>query len=361
MQFTSFAKWLKNREERSASPGDSDEGIRKYYSAEKLDEVGLPQSRRLRFVISTQDVDRDNDTVNPAGWDLSNYRNNPVVLWAHDQRSLPIARAVEVGIEGNSLVAVAEFATHQFAETVYQMLKGGFLRAVSVGFAPLEYKINEERRGIDFMRQELLEFSVCPVPANPNALMAASASGLDLDPIRQWIGDMAKSWPGMLTLPAEAAEKVQPEPSEPAPKKDGSDEAIQAPLREQPKEQDMSALEAKLDELKAQMDTLMKALTQKPEKAEQQESGEATGSEGQPAGEGADKAAEGDDVLELSESANEDALVEIDDPVGDIARDMQVSEKELVECMQQVIREALAGVTQGVVQTAINQAKGRLD
>jgi hypothetical protein len=32
----------------------------------------------------------------------------------------------------------------------------------------------------------LLEFSVCPVPANPEALIEARSAGIDIAPIRDW-------------------------------------------------------------------------------------------------------------------------------------------------------------------------------
>ena len=150
----------------------------------------------VRFVISDGSVDRENDTVSPKGWDLDSFKNNPVVLWAHNHRELPVGVATSVKEQGGKLLASMKFAEHEFAQTVKQMVEGGFLRTVSVGFRPLEWTINEERGGIDFKRQELLEFSVVPVPANPNALIAASAKGIDLTPLKGWITETIKSWPG---------------------------------------------------------------------------------------------------------------------------------------------------------------------
>jgi hypothetical protein len=60
---------------------------------------------------------------------------------------------------------------------VHQLVEAGFLRAVSVGFRPLEYTYNAEREGYDFKRAELLEVSVVPVPANQEALIAAGVGG----------------------------------------------------------------------------------------------------------------------------------------------------------------------------------------
>ncbi len=159
--------------------------LRKAFVADEVKEVE-GESRSLRFRISTGSVDRDRDTIDPSGWKLSNYKKNPIVLFAHDYSSLPIAKTTKIKVEEGALVATAEFADHQFADTVFRLLKGGFLKATSVGFEPLKYQMNEERRGVDFLEQELLEFSVVPVPANPEALMEASAKGIDVGPLREW-------------------------------------------------------------------------------------------------------------------------------------------------------------------------------
>jgi hypothetical protein len=76
-----------------------------------------------------------------------------------------------------------------FADSIYRMVKGGFIKAVSVGFIPLEWKFvsdNKRPYGIDFLKQTLLEISVCPVPCNPNALAEAKSAGIDTAPLREW-------------------------------------------------------------------------------------------------------------------------------------------------------------------------------
>lgn len=183
--------WTTPEELRSLEPG-ADVSVLKGFAA---DAETMADTRRVKFTISTGDVDRDNDTIYVAGWDLSNFKKNPVVLWAHSHSDLPVGKCVELSVDGSKLVAVAEFATHPFAETVYQLVKGGFLRATSVGFRALKWARNETRNGIDFMEQELLEFSIVPVPANQHALIAASASGVDLAPLRKWVEEMVTAWP----------------------------------------------------------------------------------------------------------------------------------------------------------------------
>jgi HK97 family phage prohead protease len=145
--------------------------------------------RDIKFVISTGTIDRDDDIIDVNGWDIENYKSNPVVLWVHDYWSPPVAQATEVGIEDDKLVAIDRFTpkeTYPFGHMIYQMVAGKFLRATSVGFKPKQYVFNDEHKGYDFSAQELLEHSIVPVPSNPEALEAASAAGIDLMPLKLW-------------------------------------------------------------------------------------------------------------------------------------------------------------------------------
>jgi HK97 family phage prohead protease len=154
-------------------------------------------SARYRFIISTNGVDRDKDVVNVAGWNTDNYKKNPVVLFGHDYRSLPVGKCPKLDGKKNALEADVEFASaeiYPFADTVRRMVDGGFLRAASVGFKPIKYLYNEERRGIDIEEAELLEWSIVPVPANPECLVRLSA---ELDPAV--LADFAKGCEQFLT------------------------------------------------------------------------------------------------------------------------------------------------------------------
>ena len=139
-------------------------------------------SRSFQFTISTASVDRMGDSIAVNGWKLDAFRKNPVVLWNHDGKSLPVGRATQVWVQNNKLKAIAELApasVYPYAETVRSMIAGGFLNATSVGFAPIKYKFTDDKRrplGIDFIEQELLEFSVVSIPANADALLDAGQS-----------------------------------------------------------------------------------------------------------------------------------------------------------------------------------------
>lgn len=129
------------------------------------------------FLASTSAIDRQGDSIDQSGWELGNYKLNPVILWAHDYSQLPIGKAESVEITDAGLKISTVFASEKAnpkAEQVRQLLAEGFLNAVSVGFIP------KERNGNVITRAELLEVSVVPVPANQEALQLAISKGLDI-------------------------------------------------------------------------------------------------------------------------------------------------------------------------------------
>ena len=168
----------------------SGQSLRKEFVAEVTAEV--IESRILTFAISTESIDRAGDTVAVAGWDTASYRKNPVILWAHSYHSLPLAKSLNEWSEEGKLKSRAEFTPagmHKFNDTVFEMYKRKFLSAVSVGFSPKKWawSENENRKlGIDFMEQELLEYSAVPVPANADALIEARSAGIDVAVLRDW-------------------------------------------------------------------------------------------------------------------------------------------------------------------------------
>jgi phage head maturation protease len=142
--------------------------------------------RQISYLVSDETPDRVGDIIKVKGWDLVQYRKNPVILWAHDGSSVPpIGRSTNIRrryTPDARLTADVEFApkeAYEFADTIYQLASRGFIKATSVGFMPLETmdldkKAREEmglgRYGQVFTRSELMEISIVSVPANPSAL-----------------------------------------------------------------------------------------------------------------------------------------------------------------------------------------------
>lgn len=194
-RFMELAEW---REKAKAGAAPTGVILRKEFVPDEVKAVE-GADRVIRFVISTGAVDRASETVNPDGWLLDSYKKNPVVLWSHMYREPPVARSAAIAVSAGRLVSDAEFVTREiypFADTVFQMLKAGFLRACSVGFDPISSGYNSERHGIDFFKQELLEYSVTPVGCNPEALVEAKSVGIDVEPLKAWAERALDEWGG---------------------------------------------------------------------------------------------------------------------------------------------------------------------
>jgi HK97 family phage prohead protease len=130
--------------------------------------------READFVCSTDTVDSYDEVVEQK-WDLRRYLSNPVVLFAHDSRCLPIGKASKVGVVNGELVATITFATEKanpLAEQVWQSVQEQTLRAVSVGFMSHSCRWEKENdvERLILSDNELYEISVTPIPANPDAL-----------------------------------------------------------------------------------------------------------------------------------------------------------------------------------------------
>ena len=145
-------------------------------------------NRRVTVVVSTGDIARDGAIIQQDGWNLGNYERNPVVLWGHDDHSLPIARTISTTTGANELIQVHEFASHPRAQEVFDAVNGGFVNATSVRWTPGETEVRtisegkNKRQVLVYTRgHELLEVSYVPIPADPGALvLRADGSRVDV-------------------------------------------------------------------------------------------------------------------------------------------------------------------------------------
>jgi len=149
---------------------------RKYFTkqAEEVDD------RTLRFIGSTEDLDGDRDILKLSGWDLERFKKNPVICVNHKTTDLPVGKAVNVwkDTEKKALMFDVKFADmdeYPYADTIYKLYKGGYMKGTSVSFQPDYEKViwgetKGEPRAI-FNGQTLLELSLVTLPCNENALM----------------------------------------------------------------------------------------------------------------------------------------------------------------------------------------------
>lgn len=132
-----------------------------------------------RMRVSTIDVDRDGDRIYPQGVELDNFARNSPLLWAHEHAGLPIGVVTDIAIApGNGIEASWRWLENDpFADRVKNAWEQGVVRAASIGFLPLQSHPNEHG-GQDITRWDLLEVSLCPIPANQHATRMLKALGL---------------------------------------------------------------------------------------------------------------------------------------------------------------------------------------
>lgn len=173
--------------------------------------------RTVTAIISSNAIDRDGEVLLPKGAEIERFMQNPVVLWSHNNSEPPIGKALWVKKGRGKVTAKVEFADTEPAEEIYQLFKGGFLKAFSVGIiaknghvpTPTEIskvpELAQARRIID--EWELLEFSAVAVPANQEALATHVKSNklqysvlkdFDLTEDEHWMG-----WDGTKEIPLE--------------------------------------------------------------------------------------------------------------------------------------------------------------
>jgi HK97 family phage prohead protease len=132
----------------------------------------------VAWTFSTFDLDRYDERIDPAGWDYRQFMQNPVIQWAHCFDIPAIGKADGVYVDEKGLHGSIVFNDKDydpFGWAIGERVKNGVIRAGSVGFRVLEIELpskEDEKDGttLIFRKQELLEFSVCNVPANPYAL-----------------------------------------------------------------------------------------------------------------------------------------------------------------------------------------------
>jgi len=138
---------------------------------------GIVQTK-FAWTFSTFNLDRYGERVDPSGWDFSQYVKNPVIEWAHRYDIPAIGKAENIYTDEKGLHGVLVFNPKEydpFGWSIGERVKAGVIRAGSVGFRVIEIEIPDKKTAEDgtyliFRKQELLEFSICNVPANPFAL-----------------------------------------------------------------------------------------------------------------------------------------------------------------------------------------------
>lgn len=140
----------------------------------------LKSERAIVHYISTKDLDRSREIVKPEGMDLSEFKQAPSVWynhgWKYDNKALPIAKNMWLRPDEHGVKAKTQFATTLFADDVYTLQVGDFIRTWSVAIAPKKDKMgkikenslefDDKKNIVSWNECVLLEYSVAPIPMN---------------------------------------------------------------------------------------------------------------------------------------------------------------------------------------------------
>jgi len=250
-------------------------------------------------MISSGEVDRMGDTINPKGWYLKNYKKNPVILWSHSSGGMfgtaipPVGRADRTWLrDGKELWQKQVFASTPFAQELKLLVDEKCLSAQSVGFLPLvedekkgsmemegkmyrrvldkELKAYKEKGFVEingktyskdgehFDKQELLEVSWVDVPALPSALVSAKKMNL-----------------GLVTKALEQEIKENPNDEEKEPEKEPEKKVEEVKTESKPKEElpEDDSLEKRISKLEEVISDLQEVKNPKDATPKEDEKG----------------------------------------------------------------------------------------
>jgi HK97 family phage prohead protease len=164
-----------------------------------------PTARGFTATITTATLDRDGEVVIPQGMDATEFEANPVLFWNHDYNQ-PVGKCLALRREPAGIVGEFAFAQRPegfegayFPEFVASLVAQGVVRGVSIGYMPAEggtrrATVEDRKRYGDtvqtvFSKWKLLEVSVAPLQANPDALVTAISKGaVSAADATRWLG-----------------------------------------------------------------------------------------------------------------------------------------------------------------------------
>ncbi|MDE3084490.1 MAG: hypothetical protein KGJ37_04615 [Verrucomicrobiota bacterium] len=156
----------------------------------------------LEYVASDETIDSYGEIVHAAGADFSRFQKNAPFVDSHDYSSIEklLGKVVDFAVRGARVVETVQWAVdvpeNFAAQKGFAMAAAGYLKAVSIGFIPLEYatpfdRATDWQSALELVGQAKdsavrciytkwlqLELSACVIGANANAVARAYKAGI---------------------------------------------------------------------------------------------------------------------------------------------------------------------------------------
>jgi len=153
------------------------------------------QNGIAEYIASDESLDSYNEVIRANGWRFDRFAKNAPFVDSHDYSCIEkqLGKVIDFKVAGGKLVETVQWAIdvpeNQMARLGWNMARGGYLKAVSVGFLPTrmccrwdndktlwqqqlkDLNMHEEDgvRAI-YVEQQQIELSAVIIGANPNAV-----------------------------------------------------------------------------------------------------------------------------------------------------------------------------------------------
>lgn len=130
----------------------------------------------LEAIVSSEALDRHGEKIDMRGMDIKQYMQNPIIADFHDYSKPSLGKTTKLTkTKDGQMIARMEFAVKEYdrAKLIYDLYAGGFQRAFSIGFIPLEVE------GNTYTKATMIEYSTVLVPANAEALLLSKQKSID--------------------------------------------------------------------------------------------------------------------------------------------------------------------------------------
>lgn len=153
----------------------------------------------IEYIASDETIDSYREIIRADGWQFTRFQKNAPFVDSHDYSSIEkqVGMVIDFKVVGRQLIETVQWAKdvaeNKLAQLGWKMTEGGFLKAVSVGFSPLEYVARDQAGWSQqladlklpadapvrciYTAQEQYELSACIIGANPNAVAKAFKAG----------------------------------------------------------------------------------------------------------------------------------------------------------------------------------------
>ena len=161
------------------------------------------QRGTVEYIASSESLDSYREAICSAGWQFNRFRKNAPFVDSHNYESIDclLGKVLDFRVQSRQLVETVQWAIdvpqNTLAQKGFAMTQAGYLKAVSVGFIPLEIVtprspadqwaaacedigLTDVDNSINciYLKQEQLELSACVLGANPDAVARAFADGI---------------------------------------------------------------------------------------------------------------------------------------------------------------------------------------